>query len=466
MAHKELLDRNEIAIKEKNLVDNLQSEKQEKKTGEGLNKFNFTWGLINIFISAFLLIVVTPGARNILGFSTNKEAEKLENTILPVQSVEIEKVDAYSVKRNYSGKISANRTSELGFERSGQILKIFVEEGDKVVRGTPLAYLDTRSLKAQERELIAQRAQAKARLRELKAGPRSQTIEASRASVRDLEAQLNLAQRKKQRRQQLFSQGAISNEQLDEVTFEKRRIRARLEEAQSRLNELLAGTRPEIIQGQQARVERLNASLENLRIELEKSILRSPFDGTISLRRVDEGSAVSASQPVLRLVENRKIEAKIGIPVTTASQIKIGSSQDLEVNGENYPAVVTSLLPELDSRNRTVTVVLTLDRNKFQNIWPGQVAKLEVTENIAGTGYWVPTTALVRGTRGLWSAYVLGDREPGKQDTFKLTRKYVEVIHAESDRVFVRGTLEPKDRIVINGTHRLVPGQLVTSIKE
>jgi len=39
--------------------------------------------------------------------------------------------------------------------------------------------------------------------------------------------------------------------------------------------------------------------------------------------------------------------------------------------------------------------------------------------------------------------------------------RVVEVVHAEADRVFVRGTLRDGERVVATGLHRIVPGLLV-----
>jgi multidrug efflux pump subunit AcrA (membrane-fusion protein) len=85
-------------------------------------------------------------------------------------------------------------------------------------------------------------------------------------------------------------------------------------------------------------------------------------------------------------------------------------------------------------------------------------------------GYWLPTTALVGGSRGLWFCYVLKKIEDRSSlslpqtPAFMIEQSNVEVLHTESDRVFVRGTLQPGDQVVINGTHRLVPGQQVVPI--
>jgi hypothetical protein len=87
---------------------------------------------------------------------------------------------------------------------------------------------------------------------------------------------------------------------------------------------------------------------------------------------------------------------------------------------------------------------------------------LEVTQTIPTEGVWLPTAALVRGERGLWSCYLLGGTEPELgEDVYRVKQSFLEVLHTESDRVLVRGTLEPGDRAIAAGTHRIVPGQLV-----
>ncbi|GAX36526.1 hypothetical protein [Nodularia sp. NIES-3585] len=45
--------------------------------------------------------------------------------------------------------------------------------------------------------------------------------------------------------------------------------------------------------------------------------------------------------------------------------------------------------------------------------------------------------------------------------SYTVQEKAVEILHQTGDRVLVRGTLQPGDRIVANGTHRVVPGQKV-----
>ncbi len=108
-----------------------------------------------------------------------------------------------------------------------------------------------------------------------------------------------------------------------------------------------------------------------------------------------------------------------------------------------------------------------LEQSAAREVRAGQVARLKLSENIADSGYWLPTTALVRGIRGLWSCYVLGKPENVANDpqtAFRVERREIEVLQTESERVFVRGTLQKNDRVIVNGNHRLVTGQLVRPV--
>lgn len=393
--------------------------------------------------------------------STSNDIDLPSGNIQPVQVQTIQKVDSYQESRTYTGEIVASRASELGFKRSDQLVRILFDEGDQVKAGTTLAYLDMSSLKAQEKEILAERSQAEAQLREMIAGPLPETINSAKASVKNLSAQLDLAQIKKSRREELYAAGAISLEQLDEAVFEVNSLQARLEEVESQLNELKIGTRPEQIQAQKALISKFNANLNQVKIEQQKSILKAPFSGTIAVRRVDEGTIVTSGQPILRLIENSTIEAHIGVPTTDLRYLPVNSYQRLQIGTKDYSARVSSILPELNSQARTATVVFSLEQPIEAKILLGQIARLKLEKTIASSGYWLPNTALVRRGRGLWSCYTIGEAVSHKKNLFYIQQRDVEVLHSEADRVFVNGTLENGNRVIINGTHRLVPGQLV-----
>lgn len=417
--------------------------------------------------AGLLLIVGIPIARVQLNDPTATPAKTSEARALPVETMTVSAVDGYEVSRSYTGEIAALRSSELGFERGGQLVEVLVQEGDRVSVGQPLARLDTSNLQTQRQQRVAEKAAAQARLRELRAGPRPEDIAAAEATVRDLEQQLRLQQTQRSRREFLYNEGAISKEQLDEFTFTQRSLQARLDRARSELQELRNGTRVEQIDAQAAQVEQLEASIANLDVTLRKSTLNAPFDGIVSTRQVDEGTVVSAGQSVIRLVEDAAAEARIGIPSKIAESLQIGSTETVKLESGSYRATVTSMLPEVDPDTRTQVVVFTLNPSAIGRVNPGQTARVDLTETIDAEGFWLPTDALTQGIRGLWTCYALEPASVNSSESgvYQLRQQSVEILHQEGNRVLVRGTLQEGDRVVASGIHRLVPGQKVRPVE-
>jgi len=385
-----------------------------------------------------------------------------------VETVTVKPASGYEVTRSFTGEISAQRSSELGLERGGELTQVLVEEGDRVSKGQPLARLDTRNLQAQRKQLEARLSGALAQLEQLETGPRQEDIAAARARVRNLEKELELKEIQRSRREFLYQEGAISREQRDEFATQEEVLEARLDEAKSELEELLNGTRKEEIAAQRATVQELEASIEDIDVTLSKSVLKAPFNGIVSQRYIDEGTVIQTGQAVIRLVENALPEARIGLPTTMTNNLSIGSSQTVTINSQEFSATVSAILPEVDPETRTQEVFLKLDaygsvsdlRAAITKTSPGQTVRLIRKQTIDSEGYWVPLSSLTKGVRGLWTAYVVVESSEG--DGWEVQQQAVEILHQDSDRAYVRGTLQVSDRIVASGTHRLVPRQRVS----
>ncbi len=374
---------------------------------------------------------------------------------LPVRTLPAEASPGYEVTRRYTGRTVARRTSALGFERGGKVIELLADDGDAVEAGAVLARLDVRALTARRAELRARHAGAQARLDEMEAGPRAETIAVARAGLAEAESQLALARLKDERRARLLADGVIGAEQRDEVATSLAALAAQRAGAAARLDELETGTRRERIAAQRAAVAELDAAIASIELDIEKSELRAPFAGTIAARSVDEGTVIAAGQPLLRLLERGAPEVRVGVPANVVAELGERDALPVEVGGRAHPARIRSLLPEVDPRTRTRTVVLHLDESA--GVVPGEVARLPVTRTVREAGFWLPTTALVRGARGLWAVWVVVEDGDGP----RVARRDVEVIHAETARAFVRGTLRDGDRVVRDGGQRVTVGQRV-----
>ncbi len=415
-----------------------------------------------------LLFIAIPTVKSRLAISPETEAIDAAAD-LPVETVTASPVSFYEVSRAYTGEIAALQASELGFERSGQLTSLLVLEGARVQAGTPLARLDVQNLQTQRLQIEAEKARAVAQLSELETGARAEDIAVARAAVQDFEQQIGLQRTQLARREILYAKGAISKESLDEFSFGEGSLQAKLDQARSQLLALENGTRLEQLNAQNATVQQLDARLADIDVTIAKSTLRAPFSGVVAEHKVDIGTVVGAGQSVVRLVESDTPEARIGLPADAVTQLNVGEERTVTVESEQYTARLTAILPEVEGSTRTQMAVFELEPRAADRVNPGQTVRLNLQNQIAADGIWLPAEALTQGSRGLWTCYVVvteaakvGEREMA----YVVQPQSVEVLHQEGDRVLVTGTLQPDDTVVANGSHRLVPGQRVRLARE
>jgi RND family efflux transporter MFP subunit len=203
----------------------------------------------------------------------------------------------------------------------------------------------------------------------------------------------------------------------------------------------------------EAALAQTDAALDRIGIELAKSELRAPFAGRIAARKAEEGAVLDAGAPVLALLETAQPRARIGLAPAAAATLSPGETYALHYGGHPYPARLAALRPDLGTGSRTVTALFDLEGAPA--IPFGTTVSYEWQDWIVGAGTWVPLSALVEGMDGLWSVYVLDGTGQGAT----VGREAVTLAAVRGDEAFVQGSLRPGQRIVLNGTHRVRPGQ-------
>ncbi|MFK7819134.1 MAG: efflux RND transporter periplasmic adaptor subunit [Planctomycetaceae bacterium] len=395
----------------------------------------------------------------------SRSGEQPQARKLPVAVKTVREMTSYAEARTYAGTIESRQTSQLAFQRVGRLLKLLVDEGDRVQAQQVLAELDVRELEQQKLQLVSNRKQAQAQLAELEAGPRKETIAATRSSLESLEAQLTLAKATFVRTSQLRRRGGGTDQQLDDARSAVDSAEALRNSTQKQLEELLAGTRTEQLEAQRAVVQQFDAQVEAINVRIDDSQIKSPFAGTISRRHIDTGSIVNPGQAIFTVVESGKLEARIGLPARLAKPLSDAEAFSFIWRDSTVTGRLKAKLPLVEQTTRNQAVIFELDSTGEETLGPvpGDVIRLQYNETIATTGFWLPLNALTRGTRGLWSAFVV---VPTNKGEYVIERVSVEVIYTTGERAFVRGTLKDGDRVIASGSHRIVPGQTVDPIEE
>ena len=227
------------------------------------------------------------------------EAAQPAPRAVPVAAVHPRAVEGWQETLRFTGTALARRQSPLGFERGGKVIALEVEEGTEVAADSILARLDDARLQLQRVEALAALRAERARLDEALAGPRIEQIEQARFQVVQLDSELERLKREAQRREELLAEGVSATEEAETLAFAARAMEAQRDAAQAVLDELEAGTRAEQVAAQRAAVALAESRVAQLELEIERSLLRAPYPGTILVRNIDEGEVVDAGMPVL-----------------------------------------------------------------------------------------------------------------------------------------------------------------------
>ncbi len=365
--------------------------------------------LIGVFIVS---IAIAAG----IGFTQSEQAKADSRSresirVLVTQTETADKTQSFTRNRTYLGMVEPFQTSQVGFELSGGVQEVYVREGEQVTRGQVIAELDTLRLSAARRE--------------------------ARAGLSEAEASLALAQTTLARTERARDLNAVSNQQMDEA----------------RRN----------LDMQRAMVSRVAAQLERIDVDLTKSTLRAPFDGIISRRFIDQGTVVNAGQPILEIMETGSTEIRLGIDRSLSDSLTPGTTFEAEFNGKSFPIQVKRVLPGRNNATRAVEVIAALTDDKGY-LREGDLVTVRLDEQVVQEGFWLPVAALMENSRGLWSCYVAEPlKEAGEASgaTHRLTRRDLELIAMEANRVYVTGGLHDGDQVVVEGLHRVVPDQRV-----
>ena len=190
-----------------------------------------------------------------------------------------------------SGLVEASSENiAVGTPVAGIIEKVLVQVNDDVAAGQPLFTIDARELLAEKGIREASLAVAKEQLARLDAGTRPELIPPARARLTEAKAQLDDAVSQLERAKAMNeTRGAMSDEELTRRRFAVNASTARVEQMQADLSLLEAGSWSRDIAVARSQVAQAQASLDALKIELDRRTILSPIAGKVLQRNVRPG---------------------------------------------------------------------------------------------------------------------------------------------------------------------------------
>ena len=211
---------------------------------------------------------------------------------------------------------------------------------------------------------------------------------------------------------------------------------------------------------QSGRVRELEDQLAGLDSQIENSMLVAPLSGTLSKIDAFPGQMTGPGNALAEVVSDSAPTLEVSIAAKTAQAQFVGRRLEVVMEGGiAAEAVIKSLAPLVDRSTRTRKVVLeiTSDLSSVQYAL-GSIVKVSFDSFREANGFWLPLSAMQKRAGGLWSTMVL---ETSDSRTIAGQRT-IEVVYVENETAYVTGALKDGDLVIVDGTHRIVPGQNVT----
>ena len=216
------------------------------------------------------------------------------------RTVKVERGDLTQVVKS-TGQVQPIKTVQVGTQVNGPVKKLYVDYNDRVTAGQVVAQIDPTVYQAQTD-------QARANLR------------AAQANVDSTQAKLTQAEAELKRNRELIVRNLVSQSDLDTTVANRDVLAAQLKQAQ-------------------AAVAQTQAALQLAETNLAYTTIRSPVDGVVIARNVDEGQTVVASFTSQTLfviaTDLKQMQVEADVPEADIGKIKDG--QPVRFTVDAYP---------------------------------------------------------------------------------------------------------------------------------
>jgi len=275
-----------------------------------------------------------------------------------------------------SGTLAAVTTVQVGSQVSGQILEIFADFNTQVKKEQVIARIDPQSF-----ELRVNQTRADVDAARSAVAVAMSNLAAQRAEVGRVKVNLADAERDLNRKKMLVEKNFISPAELDKArtVYDSTREQLKSVEAQIEVN-------ASQITSAQATVKQREALLRQAQVDLERTIIRAPVNGTVILKNIDAGQTVAASlqAPVLFTIARdlRDMQVEAAIDEADVGRLRVGQQANFTVDAfprRGFSGEIRQIRKSpVNVQNVISYTVVISAANPDQSLLPGMTANVRV----------------------------------------------------------------------------------------
>lgn len=377
----------------------------------------------------------------------------------------------------YVGTVQPKRRSLVGSAVDGRVLEFYVNAGDRVEEGQPLAQLRIQTITAQLEAARAEQTLREQELEELRNGTRPQELRQAEEHMLAMQALREYAEKKLLHTQALFEKRAASEDQLqNDLAARDQAVHAHLE-AEALFELAQEGPRPERIAQAQARLETAQQMVVELEDRLEKHTVKAPFSGYVVAEHTEVGQWIKQGELVVEVVEVDQVDVQAMVPENYVPLLSLGDEVAVTLPalpGREFIGRVQAIVPQADLRSRSFPVQIRVDNELLSDggvlLRPGMFAQIALPASNSEAVVLVSKDALVLGGPQpvVFVVDPSGDvaQATGEAPVAGVVRGVPVRLGVEQEELIVVMGLDPQTDawVVVEGNERLRPGGEVSIV--
>jgi multidrug resistance efflux pump len=259
--------------------------------------------------------------------------------------------------------------ADVRAEVEGIVEEVYVEEGDRVAAGQPIARLSDRQALSRLRMVEAEIGEKRQRLGLLRAGPRREDLDVARLAVAKAEDRLRFARAELERAQALAAAQAASRIELSQAEERVAVLVRERDEERARLQALEAGSRPQEIAALEQEILRSEAERRRLEGDLQRVVVVAPHAGVMVTPKLRQrvGEFLEPGDLLGEVHAVETVQAEIKVPERDIGDVRVGQRGTLRLRaypGRTFTGRVAAIAPAADTSGllagRTVRVTITI----------------------------------------------------------------------------------------------------------
>jgi HlyD family secretion protein len=245
-----------------------------------------------------------------------------------------------SCNGNNSNQIEASGNIEatniiVSSQVSGKVTQILKDEGAKISKGDTVIIIDTESYELKLAEAIAAQEFASAQYNLLKKGARDEDINQAKENLKQAQISLDLAEKDKQRMENLFESKSITKKQYDDTIANYDIALTKLNSAKENFQKVKNLARPEELIQAKANLDRVTANVNFLKKNLSDCFVTSPSSGFITKIFLEEGETVGMMSSLFQVADLSSVELVIYVSETELGKVQL--EQTAKISVDTFP---------------------------------------------------------------------------------------------------------------------------------